>query len=105
MRWLLTTALLGTLLQAPPGAGLHNRMMDIEGVGEVTYGFWVPRDYDESAEVPLILVLHPGGSQVPATACSSSAAWQRPVSRTGAPSSWLPTYPTNAGRTRTARRV
>ena len=65
MRWLLTTALLGTLLQAPPGAGLHNRMMDIEGVGEGTSGFWVPRDYDESAEVPLILALHPGGTPGP----------------------------------------
>ena len=65
MRWLLTTALFGALLQAPPGPGLHNGTIDVDGVGSVSYGLWVPRDYDASEPVPLVLALHPGGSPGP----------------------------------------
>ena len=65
MRWLLATALLGALLQTPPGPGLHNQMLDVDGVGQVTYGLWVPRDYDPATPVPLVLALHPGGSPGP----------------------------------------
>jgi len=46
MPWLLTTTLLGTLLQAPLGPGLHNTTIEVDGVGTVTYGIWIPRDYD-----------------------------------------------------------
>ncbi|MDP6580890.1 MAG: dienelactone hydrolase family protein [Vicinamibacterales bacterium] len=62
MRWLLTTALLGTLMQAPFEAGLHNATINVDGVGGMTYGIWVPRDYDPATPVPLVLALHPGGS-------------------------------------------
>ena len=63
MRWLLTTALLGTLFQAPLEPGLHNTTLDVEGVGTVTYGLWIPPDYDPAEPRPLILALHPGGSR------------------------------------------
>lgn len=63
MRWLLTTALLGTLFQAPLEPGLHNTTVDVEGVGTITYGIWIPRDYDPAEPRPLVLALHPGGSR------------------------------------------
>ena len=65
MHWLLTTALLGTLAQATPGSGLRNAAIEVEGVGTVTYGILVPRDYDPSEPAPLVLALHPGGSPGP----------------------------------------
>ncbi len=65
MRWLLTTALLGTLMQGPLGPGLHNATIDVDGVGAVTYGIWIPRNYDPAEPAPLVLALHPGGSPGP----------------------------------------
>ena len=65
MRWLLTTVLLGALVQAPLDPGLHNTAIEVDGVGTVTYGIWVPRDYDPAEPVPLVLALHPGGSTGP----------------------------------------
>ena len=65
MHWLLTTALLGTLAQPPLDqlqSGLRNASMEVEGVGTVTFGIWVPRDYDPDEPRPLVLALHPGGS-------------------------------------------
>ena len=62
MRWLLTTVLLGALVQAPLDPGLHNTTIEVDGVGTVTYGIWIPRDYDPAEPVPLVLALHPGGS-------------------------------------------
>ena len=63
MHWLLTTALFGTLFQAPLDPGVHNTTFEVEGVGTVTYGIWIPRDYDPAQPRPLVLALHPGGSQ------------------------------------------
>ena len=65
MCWLLTTTLLGTLFQAPLEPGLHNTTFDVEGVGTLTYGIWIPRDYDPAEPRPLVLALHPGGSRGP----------------------------------------
>ena len=65
MPWLLTTALLATLAQPARDPGLYNATIDVEGVGTVTYGLWVPRDYDASEPRPLVLALHPGGSPGP----------------------------------------
>ena len=62
MYWLLTTALFSTLTQAPLEPGLHNTSIDVDGVGTVTYGILVPRDYDPQEPRPLVLALHPGGS-------------------------------------------
>ena len=63
MRWLLTTALLGIISFQPRlEPGLHNRTIDVEGVGTVTYGIWIPHDYDLAEPRPLVLALHPGGS-------------------------------------------
>jgi len=62
MYWLLTTALFSTLTQAPLDPGLHNTSIDVDGVGTVTYGILVPRDYDPQEPRPLVLALHPGGS-------------------------------------------
>ncbi len=65
MHWLLTTALLGTLAQPPLEqleSGLRNASIEVEGVGTVTFGIWVPRDYDPDEPRPLVLALHPGGS-------------------------------------------
>ena len=65
MHWLLTTALLGTLVQPPLEqleSGLRNASIEVEGVGTVTFGIWVPRDYDPDEPRPLALALHPGGS-------------------------------------------
>ena len=63
MRWLLATTLLGTLFQAPLEPGLHNTTIDVEGVGTVSYGIWIPRDYDPGEPRPLVLALHPGGAR------------------------------------------
>ena len=66
MSWLLTTALLGTLFQATLEPGLHNTTIEVDGVGILTYGIWIPRDYDPADEPrPLVLALHPGGSPGP----------------------------------------
>ena len=65
MHWLLATTLLGTLLQAPLDPGLHNTTIEVDGVGTVTYGIWIPRDYDPAEPRPLVLALHPGGSRGP----------------------------------------
>ena len=65
MRWLLTTVLLSTLVQAPLEPGLHNPTLEVEGVGTVTYGISVPGDYDPAEPRPLVLALHPGGSRGP----------------------------------------
>ncbi len=65
MHWLLTTALLGTLVQPPLGQlepGLRNASIDVDGVGTVTFGIWVPRDFNPDEPRPLVLALHPGGS-------------------------------------------
>jgi predicted peptidase len=63
MRWLLTTVLLGAMVQAPLEPGLHNATIEVDDVGTVTYGIWIPRDYDPADEPrPLVLALHPGGS-------------------------------------------
>ena len=65
MRWLLASAMLGTLFQAPLEPGLHNTTIEVEGVGTITYGLLVPRDYDPAEPRPLVLALHPGGSPGP----------------------------------------
>lgn len=65
MHWMLATTLLGSLLQPPLEPGLHNTAIEVDGVGTVTYGIWVPRDYDPAEPVPLVLALHPGGSTGP----------------------------------------
>ena len=65
MRWLLTTVLFSTLFQAPLDPGLHNTTLEVEGVGTVTYGIYIPRDYDPAEPRPLVLALHPGGSRGP----------------------------------------
>ena len=65
MPWLLTTALLATLAQPARGPGLHNATIEVDAVGTVTYGLWVPRDYDAGEPRPLVLALHPGGSPGP----------------------------------------
>ena len=65
MPWLLTTILLGTLVQPSLDPGLHNTTIDVEGVGTLTYGIWIPRDYDPGEPRPLVLALHPGGSRGP----------------------------------------
>ena len=66
MHWLLTTALLGVMFQASLAPGLHNTTLDVEGVGTVTYGIWIPLDYEPEDEPrPLVLALHPGGSPGP----------------------------------------
>ncbi len=65
MRWLLAAALFGTLGQTPLGPGLHNATLDVDDVGAVTFGLWVPRDYDPAEPRPLVLALHPGGSPGP----------------------------------------
>ena len=62
MHWLLTMALLGTLVQAPLEPGLHNSTIDVDEVGTVTYGISIPRDYSPDTARPLVLALHPGGS-------------------------------------------
>ena len=62
MRWLLASAVLGTLFQAPLEPGLHNMTIEVDGVGTVTYGIWIPRDYVPGEPRPLVLALHPGGS-------------------------------------------
>ena len=65
MRWLLTTVLFSTLFQAPLDPGLHNTTLEVEGVGTVTYGIYIPRDYDPAEPRSLVLALHPGGSRGP----------------------------------------
>ena len=65
MRWLLTTVLLGTVVQVPLEPGLHNTTIEVEDVGTVTFGILIPRDYDPSEPRPLVLALHPGGSPGP----------------------------------------
>lgn len=65
MRRLLAAALLGTLLQPRFDPGLHNTTIEVEGVGTITYGLWIPRDYDPAAPRPLVLALHPGGARAP----------------------------------------
>ena len=65
MHWLLTTALLGTLAQpalTQLEPGLRQASIDVECVGTVTFGIWVPRNYDPDEPRPLVLALHPGGS-------------------------------------------
>ena len=62
MPWLLTTVLLATLAQPARDPGLYNATIDVESVGTVTYGLWVPQDYDADEPRPLVLALHPGGS-------------------------------------------
>ena len=65
MLWMLGTVLLSTLLQAPLEPGLHNATLEVDGVGTLTYGIWIPRDYDPEEPRPLVLALHPGGSPGP----------------------------------------
>ena len=65
MHWLFALALIGTLVQDPLPSGLHNATIDVDEVGPMTYGIWVPRDYDAAEPVPLVLALHPGGSPGP----------------------------------------
>ena len=65
MHWLFALALIGTLVQDPLHSGLHNATIDVDEVGPMTYGIWVPRDYDAAEPVPLVLALHPGGSPGP----------------------------------------
>ena len=65
MHWLFALALIGTLVQDPLPSGLHNATLDVDEVGPMTYGIWVPRDYDAAEPVPLVLALHPGGSRGP----------------------------------------
>jgi len=65
MHWLLATTLVGTLAQTPLDPGLHNATIDVDGVGTITYGILVPRDYDPEQPRPLVLALHPGGSPGP----------------------------------------
>jgi len=65
MRWLLSTVLLSTLVQAPLEPGVHDTTLEVEGVGTVTYGIYIPRDYDPAEPRPLVLALHPGGSRGP----------------------------------------
>ena len=62
MHRLLATVLLGAVVQAPLEPGLHNTTMEVEGVGTLTYGIWIPRGYNPATQVPLVLALHPGGS-------------------------------------------
>ena len=65
MHRLFALALIGTLVQDPLPSGLHNATIDVDEVGPMTYGIWVPRDYDAAEPVPLVLALHPGGSPGP----------------------------------------
>ncbi len=65
MHWLLATALLAMPAQPARGPGLHNATIEVDAVGTVTYGLWVPRDYDAGEPRPLVLALHPGGSPGP----------------------------------------
>ena len=66
MHWLLATALLATFAQpAAREPGLYNATIEVDEVGTVTYGLWVPQDYDASQPGPLVLALHPGGSPGP----------------------------------------
>ena len=62
MHRLLATVLLGAVVQAPLDPGLHNTTIEVEGVGTLTYGIWIPRGYNPATQVPLVLALHPGGS-------------------------------------------
>ena len=62
MHWLLTTVLLNTLAQPPVQPGLYNRTLDVDGVGNVTYGIFIPNNYAPENPRPLVLALHPGGS-------------------------------------------
>ncbi len=62
MHRLLATVLLGAVVQAPLEPGLHNTTIEVEGVGTLTYGIWIPRGYNPATQVPLVLALHPGGS-------------------------------------------
>jgi len=65
MAWLLTTILLSTAVQTPSESSLTNTAIEVDGVGTVTYGIWIPHDYEPAESRPLILALHPGGARAP----------------------------------------
>ena len=58
MAWLLTTVLLSTAVQTPLESSLTNTAIEVDGVGTVTYGIWIPHDYEPAESRPLILALH-----------------------------------------------
>jgi predicted peptidase len=63
MNALLTPALL-ILLAQTPGRGVHDLVLQVDGIGPVLYGLSIPNDYDPSEPRPLVLALHPGGTRM-----------------------------------------
>lgn len=61
MSWLLTLLLLATL---PQTSGVHEMTLDVDGVGQVLYGVFVPRGYRADRPAPLVVVLHSGGQRM-----------------------------------------
>ena len=62
MRGLFITAVVGILMQTGGRPSVEHLTYDIAGGGTMTYALAVPSNYDSSEPVPLILALHPGGS-------------------------------------------
>ena len=53
---------LALLAQSTSPAGrIQNKVLEVAGVGTITYGISVPPDYSPNDPRPLILALHPGG--------------------------------------------
>jgi predicted peptidase len=63
----LLTAVLGVLQVGAPGLapGLHRSTFPVPGLGQMPYGISIPRGYNASDPVPLVLALHPGGERMP----------------------------------------
>ena len=54
--------LIALLAQPASSVGrIQNKVLEVAGVGSVTYGISVPTDYSPDKPRPLILALHPGG--------------------------------------------
>ena len=60
---LLVVALLAQVLPSPIGR-IQNRILSVEGVGTISYGISVPKDYSADEPRPLVLALHPGGTRI-----------------------------------------
>lgn len=64
MFWFVPLLVLAPLLDLPTAPGVHELTLNTAG-GRVMYGVSVPRGYNASTPVPLVVVLHSGGQRVP----------------------------------------
>jgi predicted peptidase len=54
-----------TVAQRAGSGRVESGSLTVQDAGTVTFGLYVPRDYDAREPRPLVLALHPGGPQTP----------------------------------------